>query len=569
MQPGQFPPLRLALALTAIALLLAACASAPPAAPGEAGEGADARGQSPSTTEEAPAAEFILSRSEDENISEGNLEIRSEPHRARIFIDGRELGETPLRIDLSRGSYRVAAEKELHYRAEEWIDIRNPEELTELRIRLAEKSATLAPELEPADSRLLLGGTELEELPARVPAGRYRLRAERFGYLPVERSLTLPPGETLSPRITLRAAPLSLSGLRVTPQPFNPLDPGALGRLSIRFTLSAPADLRLAITAPDGCSVHRADYTVESGPAQLLHWEPAVSPATALPEGPYRLTVTARARGNDQVATTAVTFDLQRSGRATLRRNPLGGAPGSLLLTPTALPPRGGSAHVAYAALAGPFPPSEATGRPRLPQLLSGGWSPAERHHLSLLAGVEPNGTEAPGFAGGAAYSLLLHAGGEGGGPALSAALCAGYGRYSSSLHLPGRFSGAHLGPAFTLHGPREAPGRLSLSLAPRLLFTFLQPPPRGRVVLRAGADYEAPDWQAGLSAAMRSSRFGTGFTLELPLALAAEFQTAIPGSATALSFVLLGEVGTGSPSFTAGLAVEYLFATRTARELF
>jgi hypothetical protein len=88
-------------------------------------------------------------------------------------------------------------------------------------------------------------------------------------------------------------------------------------------------------------------------------------------------------------------------------------------------------------------------------------------------------------------------------------------------------------------------------------------------VVLRAGADYEAPDWQAGLSAAMRSSRFGTGFTLELPLALAAEFQTAIPGSATALSFVLLGEVGTGSPSFTAGLAVEYLFATRTARELF
>ncbi len=61
-----------------------------------------------------------ISRGISNLTNNGGLEVRSEPSRARIYVDNRYVGYTPMRLSLDRGSHLVELRKPGYKEAEVW-----------------------------------------------------------------------------------------------------------------------------------------------------------------------------------------------------------------------------------------------------------------------------------------------------------------------------------------------------------------------------------------------------------------------------------------------------------------
>lgn len=545
---------RLFLTAVLLASLFTAC-TVTPAAESAAGELTE--------TGEPAEAELSITRSNDEDTSGGNLRITTIPSGARIYIDGAERGETPVTLEIPRGAYRLAVEKDLYYRAARWIDIYDPETLTQIEIRLAQKSGTFDPAVIPANSTVRLGGTPVDALPATLPAGTYTVRVEHFGYEPQERRIRIAPGAVASPRFELDRAPFRLENLRVEPAHITPLDPGTLGSAVFRFSLTGPAELETLLRAPDGKPVFRSATEERNEAEQHFEWHPAAEAAAYLPEGTYRLEVEAVSLTGQGTRNTAAELRISHAPRGSVRSGVEAGTPGSALLSPTALLPHAGFGHVSMSSLAGSLAYPDGNGPSQFPFLLTAGWSPSDRHHLGLSGALLLNDTGASSPAAAASYSGTLYRGGSersDDGLCLSAAYGARYVYHAPSFGLPGFRDGLGAGTAVTVHSPFRSPLLLALSLAPELLVSFGQRPPVWRALLRGALTAETPRWEVALSASLPSAQFGEPFAVEYPFAFAGELRTVIPGSSVALSLLMLSEAGPQELSLYGGLGFQYHF---------
>lgn len=540
---------RLRLCILILLLPLAAACTTSPAPPTAGGE---------------PEADITVTRTEDEDVSEGNVTITTVPREARLFIDGREAGYSPLSLDLDRGYHRLAAEKELYYRAYRWVDIRDTKTLTEIDIRLAAKNGTFDPTVIPSDSRLFLGGKPLTSLPAELPAGSYTVRVEHFGYRDLERTIHISPGQETAPRLELSPAPFTLRGLRAVPGVFSALDPGSLGEVGFRFTLSAPAEVAVEVFDPAGEPVYSHQYHAEDGPNQHIRWRPAPAAPSELPPGRYRVRVQARSMTGDTLRSSSAAFRLLSLPRGALGTSLPDGAPGALL-SPSGLLPRSGQARLSLFSMAGSFSSSDKNGPEQFPQALTASWAVNDRNHLSASGGAVLQNGAAPLPFGAAAYSRSL--GFSWLSPAapsspVSAAAVLRYAYRPDSPALPGLYDGLGAGAAVSLHTPAESPLLLSLTVAPEVLMTPLSGGLEGRAVLRGSLTLETPSWGLAFSAALRSTPFGTSFDLAQPTALSAELHGVIPGSPAALSLLLLGELRPAGLGLNLGIGVRYQWNT-------
>ncbi len=525
----------------------------------------------PVTDTSAPAAEpaeaetpITVRRTDNEASAEGNVNITATPPETRVFIHGTERGTTPLTLHLPRGSYRLAADKELHYRTSRWIDIRSPEQVTEIEIRLSPKRGTFSPRFDPPDSTVTVNGTPITALPTELPAGSYTVKAKRFGYSPIERTVHIRPGSESSPVFELEPAPFSLEELRTEPPVVFPHDPGSLGEARFRFTLSGPARVEALLRSPEGETVFRMQRTFLRRSGQYIRWSPASSRTASLPEGRYRLELSAKSLADGERRTAATHFDIRHAPRETLRSGLVGGSPGGALLSPTALLPHGGSGRLNLVTIAGAFDGGISSEGRSFPQLIGAAWSIDDRHHLGLTGGLRLHESASPAPRGAISYSGALLRGGTGAdakGLSISAALNARYAHRPGTASLPGLYHGFGAGCAVTLHSGLRRPLLLSLSLAPELQFDPWAATPEARTALRGALALETPRWQAALSAALKSSPFGTPFEAELPIAAAAELRAMLPDSPAAFSLLMLAKAGPGGIAAHAGVSLHYYFS--------
>jgi hypothetical protein len=150
----------------------------------------------------------------------GSLVVRSTPAGARVFVDGREYGRTPVTIgSLSRGSHSVRVARDGYVAAEQRLTITAGQRAHSVTVRLTpERSAALPVNASPArpasspagmsgvlivDSRppgakVFLNGREVGstplELPA-VPAGEHALHLELEGYRRWATAVRIVPAE--------------------------------------------------------------------------------------------------------------------------------------------------------------------------------------------------------------------------------------------------------------------------------------------------------------------------------------------------------------------------------------
>ena len=135
----------------------------------------------------------------------GTLHVLSSPERARVFIDGTEVGETPYKIQRPEGKYVLRVEKAGCNPEERNVNVLK-RRVTKLHVKLGEKPGGVKVTSNPSGAELFVNGIKRGVTPCTVEAlepGSYTLKLAAKGYDPVESSVKIVPGGTDSKHFNL------------------------------------------------------------------------------------------------------------------------------------------------------------------------------------------------------------------------------------------------------------------------------------------------------------------------------------------------------------------------------
>lgn len=136
------------------------------------------------------AAEGLL----DSNV--GTLLVTSSPDRASVFIDGSEVGSTPLTLTRTEGSYTVRVESDGCIPVERTVNVAK-QKRTRSHFKLAQRPGGIQVTSRPAGADVFINSEKRGVTPCTVEAlepGKYTLRLEKAGYDPLETSVKIVPG---------------------------------------------------------------------------------------------------------------------------------------------------------------------------------------------------------------------------------------------------------------------------------------------------------------------------------------------------------------------------------------
>jgi len=126
---------------------------------------------------------------------EGELEVRSEPSGAKVFLDGNEMGETPIVLsDIWSGQYTVRVVKDGYASHEEQVEIKGSDRkaitvplrrVVEIPVELKAKAGELAIQTDPSGASIYVDGRSVGVSPYEgkaLPPGTFRVRLAKEGY---------------------------------------------------------------------------------------------------------------------------------------------------------------------------------------------------------------------------------------------------------------------------------------------------------------------------------------------------------------------------------------------------
>ena len=139
---------------------------------------------------------LIIHRDLQSNI--GKLHITSTPSKARLFIGGKHVGQTPFRGTYAVGSHAIRLERDSYLPYEDHIVITKGN-LTEKKIVMVVSPCTLNVSSVPSGAQVFLNnqlrGTTPLEL-KDLPAGSYKITLSHDGYDQVEETMELAAGSS-------------------------------------------------------------------------------------------------------------------------------------------------------------------------------------------------------------------------------------------------------------------------------------------------------------------------------------------------------------------------------------
>ena len=159
--------------------------------------------------------------------------VNSMPAGAKVAVDGRVMGPTPLRMELTAGTYEVELRLERYqtWRTRLTVQADRPQTIEDVVLQPADGSLTVSST--PSGAAVLTGSRYAGQTPltiALAPNAEHTLRISKTGYETTERRVTVEPGVDKRLAVTLNAR----QGL-------------------VRFTVE-PADAELAV---DGRTIGR------------------------------------------------------------------------------------------------------------------------------------------------------------------------------------------------------------------------------------------------------------------------------------------------------------------------
>ncbi len=207
----------------------------------------------------------------------GSLSVTTDPPGAKVSIDGREVGTSPVDIEkVAQGKHVITAAKPGFATREKEIVVGYGDELS-VFLRMKKKDATFSVFSFPSGADVFLDGKKMGVTPLRVknvPPGSYTLRVEKGKGCIHEEAVTIQAGKDMALDVTL---PLPGAILRLDPGPVGRklhIDRRLFAQLKTRRISVPPGEHLLSFTGWKGTVLHQCSLKLEKGKSYPVAFKP-------------------------------------------------------------------------------------------------------------------------------------------------------------------------------------------------------------------------------------------------------------------------------------------------------
>jgi hypothetical protein len=452
------------------------------------------------------------------------------PTGARIKVDGKVKGNSPLLLDLPTGNYLIEAEKSGYRRAS--ISLSHiGDEYTKVELSLKAIEGSLLIETTPQDAEIHSGWkTFTPGKEERLGVGSYELEIGAFGYETKRKTVAIEEGRLSRISIDLVPVPFVFEQISVTRKRFDPTDPGTYGSVIASVTVSAPGDGSMIIVGQGGEIVAGPFPVRFTRSLNRIVWDGRDTKGQITKEGEYRLVITAMQGDLPLSVETPIAVDRSID----LRSRPVyNGAAGTLFCPlPASLPQGSLQAGMLFLAHAG-------GSDYQIPAVASLRYARKKGEEIVISGGMIARnpGSDIP--FGSLSWSKTLFQG-EGNVVPEAAALVKGGYFHNSSIDPCTNFTGISLSLPFSL-----SLSPIRVALAPELMVSTErigdeEEESEGRVTAwaygRGAILLDAGPFSLAFSTAIRSKSLEKGVAAAWPISSGLELHWLLPNSITTIS---------------------------------
>jgi hypothetical protein len=474
----------------------------------------------------------------EEEEEEPGLTIRTFPFWCDVYIGDYYAGISPVTELLSSGNYKITVEKEGYYSVTEWVTYTEDERMV-IDIDLEPIMGFLYINAEYQNIKISTAWEKLYTDLNELRIGTYLIKAELFGFEPWEQNVSIYEDQTTNLTIEMEPAEFRISDLVVNRKAFNPDNPSGLGESRISFDVTTYGTGELEIFSMNGESVLKHNFSSFTKSEQGYSWNGKDSYGKKLPDGSYRLVVSGRDLNgnNSELKETEAVIDSSLIIRI---RNVFSGVSGTLFCpTPDILPTDSfqltldGLGHI-----------EEKTGNYRFPIILGARGVPVKDLEISIQTGVfiQKPAAESYIFSISAKKAILPARNFK---PVELSWTMKGTFLYDMYTDTQTNFTGLSGGVTASVSA-----GPLAFILAPEITVSpfkvsYTDTPDPGFYIWgygRAALLLDLGPIMAGVSAAVRTTTFTEGFSIDYPLSAGAEIHLLIPGTGIFITGIVSGE---------------------------
>jgi len=233
-----------------------------------------------------------------EEIAGRGLIVRSNPGGAKVFIDGIERGQTPLRLESIRpGRYIVRLEKEGY--SDRWfrvsvrsgsaveVSLELKEAVGMILLKMQGAPGSPGPDKLPLSGRISIDGKSSFDTALELPVGFRTIQIKAFGWEDFSTTVFIEEDTYRELELNMTPAAFRLSGASISRLRFNPANAGSLGTTAFNFEVSSPGRGTLTVKDEDWNTV----FALSLGPfetwSQTVIWDGRTDRGEILGDGSY------------------------------------------------------------------------------------------------------------------------------------------------------------------------------------------------------------------------------------------------------------------------------------------
>ena len=490
------------------------------------------------------------------------LEVVSDPDRAEVWVDGNFEGLTPYIVtDITQGWHQLLLRKVGYRDVSTWIQYTSNYMM--YQTSLVRITGFLQIDVSPPNAVVTVGDSVVSPGLHELPVGSFSVSVRAFGYTDFNENVTITEKVVTPVSVTLTPTPFAFGDFSLLRTRVDPDNPGVLGMVEARFTVTGPGTGKIEVHDSQGTIVFSKTLPEFATWRQSFTWDVRNGSGRPLGDGSYRIELSGQ--GKDGGSS-------QQEAELTVDR--------TLKIAPRAV--WSGSSGLLYVPVAEVLPPYEFEASALGAAYLQGATYQAplsmgmrvgigSRLEIDATGAIIAVSADIP-FAVGAAirWGFLAPTGEYGIAAAVEAKASFQYdpSPTSGNVLLTDLFTdatGIHLAlPAQLVLGPVSILGTIGLTTSLWAPYGTTTPGALAWLYLRGGVLADLGSVTTGVSAALRTQPFSAGFLSApsgFPLQLGVEAHWLVPETRILVSGMAAGVFDSaGSYAFMGGGGLGFLY---------
>lgn len=245
--------------------------------------------------------------------------IETTPSEADVYINSIYKGKTPLLLeDIKPGEYYIEISKDGYKQIAEWTSFSGDTRI-EMVFYLEEETGFLSLSATPEDVNVHLGGSEISTGLTEYGTGTYILSVTKFGYEPFSTTVNIQKDRVTTIDVTLEKADFEIERVAISRKPLNPDNPGLLGTTTVTFRVTTYGSGTLSVYDSEQREVLTHRFDPFTSWEQEYRWDGSDNSGNPLPDGQYRIVITAKAKEGEKSVEKEQSIAIDRTATISYR----------------------------------------------------------------------------------------------------------------------------------------------------------------------------------------------------------------------------------------------------------